>query len=52
MQAGAELGAEEKALVEGLQEARLVGGSSRGVHEDPPGAGGVHTNDSRGGRTT
>lgn len=52
MQDGAELGDEEKAMVEGLQNARLGGGSSRGVHEDPPRAGGVQTNDSGGGGTT
>lgn len=49
MQDGAELGDEEKAMVEGLQSAARA---SRGVHEEPPRAGGVQTNDSGGSRTT
>lgn len=44
MQVGAELGDEERAMVEGLHSARFVSGASP-VHEDPPRAGGVHTNE-------
>lgn len=36
MQEGAELEDEEKAMVEELQNACFVSGSSRGMREDPP----------------